>query len=32
MLLPQDQRIVIEIDGKHYYANDAGQAQLRLCR
>jgi hypothetical protein len=32
MLLPQDQRIVIEIDGKHYYANDAGQAQPRLCR
>ena len=29
MLLPQDSRIVIEIDGKHYYANDAGQAQPR---
>jgi len=30
MLLPQDQRIVIEIDGKHHYADDAGQAQPRL--
>lgn len=26
MLLPQDPRIVIEIDGKHHYADDAGQA------
>lgn len=30
MLLPQDQRIVIEIDGKQHYANEAGQAQPRL--
>ncbi len=32
MLLPQDQRIMIEIDGKHYDADDAREAQLRLCR
>ena len=30
MLLPQDQRIVIEIDGEHHYADGDGLAQPRL--
>lgn len=30
MLLPLDQRIVIEIDGKQHYSDDTGQAQPRL--
>ncbi|WP_433530971.1 hypothetical protein ACQPYA_02245 [Micromonospora sp. CA-263727] len=30
MLLPQDQRIVIEIDGKQHYADETGRAQPRL--